>query len=319
MRGSDFLKNKFERGKLNKITDVEGVRVGHFTVKSGNPKIATGLTVILPHEGCVYEERVFASFHILNGYGKPTGLVQVQELGILETPVVLTGTMNVGRVWSGVVKYVLERVPSARSINPVVFECNDTRMGESEKMVVEEWMVKEAVEKAKVDFELGCVGAGTGMVTFGYKSGIGSSSRIVGGYTIGALALPNFGSEGDLGSVVIVIATNAPLIPNQLRRIAVRSSTAIAKIGGKVRHTSGDMVFAFSSAVKIPKSSGVNIPYIPDDTGIFRDLLEAAIEVSYEALLDSLVNGCEAVGRNGKVYRRMPNDLIEKLVEEHKW
>ena len=245
------------------------MKVGHFTLTSEKPKISTGVTVILPHENCVYENRVFSSFHILNGYGKPTGLVH---------------------------KYVLEKIPNVRSVNPVVLECNDSRMGESERMVIEEWMVKKSVERTKKDFELGCVGAGMGMVTFGYKSGWGSSSRVVGNYTIGALALPNFGNEEDIGLVVIAVATNAPLIPNQLRRIASRSAVSIVKIGGKVRHTSGDMVIAFSTAVRIPKNSVVNVSYIPDDSNIFRDLLEAAIEVSYEALLDSLVSGCDVIG-----------------------
>ncbi len=314
MRGSDFVgEAKFERGRLNKITDVPEIKVGHSTFVSEDPRIVTGVTVILPHDGCVYNERLFASYFVLNGYGKSTGFIQVEETGLLETPIVLTGTMNVGMMWDCTVGYVVSRT-SARSVNPVVLECNDTRMGRSEKRVLKCEHFNEALKNAKKDFELGCMGAGAGMVTFGYKSGIGSSSRIVENYTIGVLTMPNFGSKEDFGSIIILVATNAPLVPYQLRRLSVRASLAIPKIGGKVRHRSGDMVFSFSTAHKVPKDGSLSIEYIVDDSKLFQDILEAVIEASYEAIVDSLVNGCDVVGRDEKEYRKIPlRELSEKL------
>lgn len=317
MRGADFVYEvKFERGKLNKIADVPGIKVGHSTFVSEDPRIVTGVTVILPHEGCVYDERLFASYFVLNGYGKSTGFIQVEETGLLETPVVLTGTMNVGRMWDCTAGYVVSKT-SAKSVNPVILECNDTRMGKSERRVLRCEHFNEALRNAKEDFELGCVGAGAGMVTFGYKSGIGSSSRIVGNYTVGALAMPNFGSKEDFGSIIILVATNAPLVPYQLRRLSVRASLAIPKIGGKVRHRSGDIVFSFSTAHKLPRDGSVNLRYIVDDSKLFQDLLEAVIEASYEAVVDSLVNGCDVVGRDGKKYRKIPLEELSEKLKRH--
>ncbi len=314
MRGSDVLKDiRFKRGKLNKITDVPDVKVGHSTFISEDPRIVTGVTVVLPHEGCVYNERLFASYFVLNGYGKSTGFVQVRETGTLETPIVLTGTMSVGKMWDCVAGYVISKT-NTRSVNPIVLECNDTRMGYSEKRVLSCENFYEALRNAEEDFELGCMGAGTGMVTFGYKSGIGSSSRIVGDYTIGVLAMPNFGSKEDFGSIILLVATDAPLVPYQLRRLSVRASLAIPKIGGRVRHRSGDIVFSFSTAHKLPHDGFVDLKYIVDDSKLFQDILEAVIEASYEAIVDSLVNGCDVVGREGKKYEKiLLKELIEKL------
>ncbi len=313
MRGADVLDDvKFKRGKFNKITDVSGVRVGHSTVVSENPHIRTGITVVIPHGGCVYRDRVFAARFVLNGYGKATGFVQIDETGLLETPIVLTGTMNVGKMWDCTLEYILERSEGARSVNPVVLECNDTRMGESEKRIINCENFKEAVKDAKEDFKLGCIGAGVGMVTFGYKSGIGSSSRVVKDHIVGVLAMPNFGNREDLGSVILVLATDAPLIPNQLRRLAVRASLAIPKIGGKVRHRSGDMIFAFSTALKIPRSGKVQAVYIPDDSEDFQELLDASIEAAYESIVDSLVNGCNMTGRDGKLYKKIDAEELSK-------
>ncbi len=316
MRGSDFIKASFERGRLNKITDVRGVKVGHSNVVRGSVK--TGITVILPHSGCLYEERVFGARFVLNGYGKATGFVQLDELGLIETPIVLTGTMNVGQVWDNVKRYVVERA-KARSVNPIILECNDTRMGENENAEIGYEDFLRALENAEEDFELGCVGAGVGMVTFGYKSGIGSSSRIVGEYTLGVLALPNFGRREDIGSVVVVVATDAPLIPNQLRRLAVRAMSAVVRVGGRVHHGSGDMAIAFSTAARLPRKGSVRLDYIPDDSEVFKDLLVASMEASYEALVDSLANGCDEIGRNGREYRKMNEDEIRRLVENHSW
>ena len=317
MRGSELLeKTKFRRGKLNKVTDVPGVKVGHCTFISEDPRVTTGVTVVLPHEGCVYNERLFASYFVLNGYGKSTGFVQVNETGILETPILLTGTMNVGKMWDCVAGYVVSKTGS-RSVNPIVLECNDTRMGYIEKRVLNCEHFEKALKSAKEDFDLGCVGAGAGMVTFGYKSGIGSSSRIVGDYTIGVLAMPNFGSREDFGSIILLVATDAPLIPYQLRRLSVRASLAIPKIGGKVRHRSGDIVFSFSTAHKIPRDGFVDLKYIVDDSKLFQDLLEAVIEASYEAIIDSLVNGCDAVGRDGKEYEKISTEELLKNLSRH--
>ncbi len=314
---------KFPRGKRNLITDVLGVKVGNYTLISDSPHVfRTGITAILPHEGCIYNERVVASSFVLNGYGKSTGLIQVEELGLVETPILINSTLNVGKVWDGLVSYVLSRVPDARSINPIVMECNDGRVNEAEYRPLGEKEVFLTIENASEDFSLGNVGAGTGMVTFGFKGGLGSASRMVEGYTVGALVVSNFGRKEDLlgvgegqaeiGSIIVVIATDAPLTARQLKRIARRGALGIAKAGGYATHGSGDIVLAFSTAHKIPRKAEapIDIKVIPDDTKLFQKLLDVSVEVVWESIYDALLTSEDMVGRDGKVWKAVEPELV---------
>lgn len=318
---------RFPRGKRNLISDVPGVKVGNCTLISDTPHVyRTGITAILPHEGCIYNDRVVASSFVLNGYGKSTGLVQVEELGLIETPILITSTLNVGKVWDGLISYVLGHVPDAKSINPVVMECNDGRVNEAEYRPLGEKEVFLAIEGASEDFSLGNVGAGTGMVTFGFKGGLGSASRIVDSYTVGALVVSNFGRKEDLlgvvegqaeiGSIIVVIATDAPLTARQLKRIARRGALGIAKAGGYATHGSGDIVLAFSTAHRIPRKAEapIDIKVIPDDTKLFQKLLDASVEVVWEAIYDALLASEDMVGRDGKVWKAVDPDVILKKV-----
>ena len=307
---------RFERGKKNLITDVPGVLVGNYTLVSDEEGIIrTGITAVLPHPGNLYEDRVFAGLFVMNGYGKSCGLVQIEELGLLESPILVTSTFNVGRVWDGLLEYVLERNPGARSVNPVVLECNDSRVSESERRPLGRNEVFKSLEVASESFELGNVGAGTGMVTFGYKGGLGSSSRTVGGYTVGALVVSNFGREEDLGgSIIVIIATNAPLVPNQLRRLSRRGAVGIHRAGGRVTHSSGDIVLSFSTAFKVPRKGRISLEYIPDDDPIFQDLLDAAVDSTEEAIYDALLCAEDMPGRDSKVWKAVdPEVILRKL------
>ncbi len=311
----------FKTGCRNLISDVDGVLVGHKTIKGDG--LNTGLTVVLPHKGDPFVERVPAGVFIVNGYGKSVGLFEIEEVGYLETPVVITGTLKVGLVFDDVVSWVLKNHPEVRSVNPVVMECNDGRLSDPFKREVIRGAFFEALESASEDFELGCVGAGTGMVAFGFKSGVGSSSRIVGDYTLGVLTVPNFGKREDLvlngrrpfkgssseeppGSIIVVLATDAPLTSRQLRRLAVRASHGIARLGGKSSHRSGDIILAFSNSVRIPKDQEkIDTVFLNDDSKVFQDLMNATIEATSEAILDSLVSACDAVSYDGKRYERI--------------
>ncbi len=320
----------FPVGKRNLITDVLDVSVGNFTLVKDDSVLRTGVTIIFPTKACVYNERVFASSFVMNGYGKSTGLIQIEELGMLETPIFITSTLNVGKVWDAAVEYVLSKVKEARSINPVVMECNDLRVSQSELRPIGKEEVFKAIENASKEFELGNVGAGTGMVTFGFKGGLGSSSRIVGDYTVGALVVSNFGRKEDLlgyvkedtstreiGSIIVIVGTNAPLIPNQLKRIAKRGAIGIVRAGGKATHGSGDIVLAFSNAIRIPrKADMLNINYIPDDHKIFQDLMDATVEAVEEAIYDALLCAEDTLGRDGKVWKAVEPDIILKKLQQ---
>ncbi|MCD6450509.1 MAG: P1 family peptidase [Thermotogaceae bacterium] len=329
LRNYDVKVGKFPTGRRNLITDVPGVKVGNFTLIKENPVFRTGVTVVFPADDCIYNLRIFASSFVMNGYGKSTGLIQIEELGLLETPIFITSTLNVGKVWDAAVEYILSKVKDAKSINPVVMECNDLKVSQSELRPVGKDEVFKAIENASVEFELGNVGAGTGMVTFGFKGGLGSSSRVVGEYTVGALVVSNFGRKEDFsgyadenteetGSIIVVVATNAPLIPNQLKRIAKRGAIGIMKAGGRATHGSGDIILAFSNAVKIPrKTNQLNVKYIPDDSKIFQDLMDATIETVEEAIYDALLCAEDMRGRDGRIWKAIEPEIIIKKLEQN--
>ena len=340
---------RLPRGPHNLITDVAGVRVGHATIHEGNNH--TGVTVILPSEGApdrssnVFKDKLVAAAYVHNGYGKTLGTVQIQELGTLETPIALTNTLNVGLVHDALVGYTLEKCAadgtSCRSVNAVVGECNDSSLNDIGNRVVTAEHVKAAIETASVEFEEGCVGAGTSTLCYGFKGGIGSASRVIEigdrQYTIGVLVQSNYGStkdfmvngrsvgeeviamlkEGkrpeaekdgffvpaqvDKGSTMTVIATDLPVTSRQLERIARRAGAGLARTGSFIGHGSGEIMLAFSTANVI----GGEEPFV-DVKSVREDLLDLAFravaEATNEAVLSSMLHAKTAYGLDGRVW-----------------
>lgn len=343
-------------GSQNSITDVPDVLVGHATLIRGKGKLVpgrgpvrTGATAILPHGGNLFEEPVIATVHVINGFGKAVGLAQLQELGRLETPILLTSTMNVGLVEDAVTQYVTEQNPKAGitvpTPNPIVAECHDGFLNDAQGRHVRRQHVFAAINDACSIVVEGCVGAGTGLTAFGYKSGIGTASRILpaksGGYTIGCLVTPNFGRRGSLimggvpigqllgdadtvpaaatsmhlggGSIVVVLATNAPLTSRQLARIARRAVIGIGRTGSIVSHGSGDFVIAFSNAHSEHRSSSdltIQREQLRDHR--LTPIFSAAIEVTEEAILNGLCMATSMVGRDNHVAKALPLDDVRQ-------
>ena len=324
----------FEHGKRNSIADL-GVKVGHATLIEGED-VRTGVTVLLPPVENPYKERLFASTFVMNGFSKPIGFVQVDELGYIETPIALTNTLSVYTVASAMVKHMIELNPDLRSVSPVVMECNDSYLNNIRKMAIREEHYFEALKNASLDFEEGAVGAGTGMSAFEFKGGIGSSSRVVeiGGesYTVGTLVLANFGKREDLtvagvpvgmelkdypgrgpsgkGSISMVVATDAPLTARQLKRLAKRAVVGLARTGGYAYHGSGDVVLAFSTAQTVPIDKEPHpISFLPDN--VLSELFTATAEATEEAIINALLQA-KTVEGNGHVRYALP---VEKLLE----
>ena len=321
-------------GKRNSIADL-GVKVGHSTIIDGDD-IRTGVTVLLPPVKNPYRERLFSATFVMNGFSKPIGFVQVDELGYIETPVALTNTLSVYTVANAMVKHMIELNPDLKSVSPVVMECNDSYLNDIRKMAVQEEHYFEAVKTAKLDFEEGSVGAGTGMSAFEFKGGIGSSSRVVeiGGeeYTVASLVLANFGRREDLtivgvpvglelkdypgrgtsgrGSISMVVATNAPLTARQLKRLAKRAVVGLARTGGYAYHGSGDVVLTFSTAQTVPFDKEPHLfSFLPDNA--LSELFKATAEATEEAIINALLQA-KTVEGNGHVRHALP---VEKLLE----
>lgn len=330
-------------GTMNSITDVPGVRVGHLTKIEGS-NIRTGVTAILPHSGNLYQEKVPAAIYIGNGYGKLAGISQVKELGNLETPVILTNTLSVPMGIQGAVKYTLSLAgnENVRSVNAVVGETNDGNLNNIRGMHITDDDVIQAINTAKAGkVEEGNVGAGTGTRAFGFKGGIGSSSRKLpkglGGYTVGVLVQSNFGGvltingapigkelnqypfkeaiEKSDGSCMMVVLTDAPLDARQLERVAKRAMMGLARTGGIASNGSGDYVIAVSTA---PKSRIENSVSEPFNTGevLKNDRMSpiflATIEATEEAIINSLFAAEDMEGRNGNKAYALP---VEKVME----
>lgn len=335
-------------GIHNSITDVAGVRVGHRTLIEGE-KIRTGVTVILPHADNPFTERVPAAVYVGNGFGKAIGFTQVQELGELETPIALTNTLSVFTVADGLANYVLS-LPgneNVRSVNPLVGETNDGRLNDIRGKHVRQEHVLEAIEAARSGpVEEGNVGAGTGTIAFGFKGGIGTSSRHLpakfGGYTVGVLVQSNFGGiltvngapvgealgvhflagenldSGD-GSIMIVVATDAPLHARNLQRLAKRAFMAIARTGGFASNGSGDYAIAFSThpGVRTDTRQGTAI----DTATVLRNsemtpLFLAAFEATEEAILNSLFQAQTMTGMGGRV-EALPLERVLPILRKH--
>jgi len=318
--GKINLTRKYTCGPSNQITDVRGVSVGHVTIDNPEQDIHTGVTAILPHQGNLFQEKVMAGVSVINGFGKSAGLVQVEELGTIESPIIMTNTLSVGTGLTASVKYMLARNEDigvkTGTVNCVVTECNDGSLSDIRGLHVTEEDVLEALTNAelageeKAGFEEGAVGAGRGMKCMGLKGGIGSASRIVPcdgkDYTLGALVLSNFGVKGNLridgeligmgreyaeekGSIIIVLATDIPLNERQLKRVAKRAAVGLARTGSYLGNGSGDIAIAFSTANKIPHYASSDILEMKmfADSAIDK-VFEATAEVVEEAVISSL-------------------------------
>lgn len=318
------LFEKHKKGKKNLITDVEGVKVGNVTLQNGN--VNTGVTVIFPHEGNLFQDKVMASSSVLNGFGKSMGLIQVAELGTIETPIIMTNTLSVGTAATALTKYMLEHNSDigikTGTVNCLVTECNDGRLNDIRGLHVTEEDVLKALNSPSEDFEEGAVGSGTGMCCLGLKGGLGSASRIIDvdgkEFTIGAIVMSNFGSSGNLtiggdhigikikeaqdnrkdeGSIIIIIATDIPLSERQLKRVARRSAISLGRTGSYMGNGSGDVAIAFTTSNRVPHYSTNDII----ETKMFFDdsmdkVFEASVEAVEEAIISSLYHAKTTVG-----------------------
>ncbi|MDP2699792.1 P1 family peptidase [Thalassospira sp.] len=315
-------------GPKNLITDVPGVTVGHYTHNNGDTA-RTGVTAILPHDGDLFDRPVHAASAVLNGFGKSAGLVQLDELGEIETPIILTNTFGVGDCSKALTKRAIRLNPEIGrkmpTVNPLVLECNDGVVNDMQAFHVTEEMVNLAIDRAGTDFDQGTVGAGTGMKTFGFAGGIGSASRRVKTadntkYHLGALVLSNFGQKSELrvfgkklsafnpvvpdakdkGSIIIVLATDAPLDSRQLGRICKRTGAALGRLGSYWGHQSGDIAVAFSTANSHSRSGQTLYNATRLSESCMNDFLHATVEAVEEAVLNAMWFGRAHPGYTGK-------------------
>lgn len=315
---------KLQKGKNNLITDVKGVKVGHKTLDNGN--IKTGVTAIIPHSDNIFREKLICSSYVINGFGKSIGLVQINELGTLETPIILTNTLSVGTCSTALVKYMLKENEdigaTTGTVNPVVCECNDGYLNDIRGLHVKEEDVFDAIENAEINFKEGNIGAGTGMSCYQLKGGIGSASRVLKlddkEYTIGSLVLSNFGLKEDLlvdgikvgekilekeseelekGSIIIILATDIPMNERQLKRIAKRVPIGLARTGSHIGNGSGDIVIAFSTANRIKHYEDRDIVSIKIiNENIIDKVFRGVIECVEEAVISSLLHSEKTIG-----------------------
>ena len=323
------------KGRRNLFTDVPGVLVGHATLSRGD--VQTGVTAVLPHSGNIFQEKVPAAVHVINGFGKTAGSIQIQELGTLETPILLTNTLSVGDVSSALVRYMLEQNPdiglTTGTVNPLVLECNDGELNDIRGQHVGEKEVRQALRCAAADFEEGAVGAGRGMVCCQMKGGIGSSSRVLcfgeKEYHVGALVLSNFGSlrdlviagrhvgpelavsmdmEEDKGSIIVVLATDIPMSTRQLKRICKRASVGISRTGGHIGNGSGEIAAAFTTANRIPHYEKEDIlPMAMLAEKNMNQVFRAVIGAVEEAVISSMFHAEPVTGRAGNFRDSLAN------------
>jgi D-aminopeptidase len=337
---------RMQTGVRNDITDVPGVRVGHVTLTAdttGDSDICTGVTAILPHLGNWYADKVPTASYVINGYGKTTGLVQVQELGVLESPILLTNTFSVPAVTEGALQYMLEHMrptSTLSSINVVAGECNDSYLNDMSAMAILPDHAELAIERAKADAPVteGSVGAGTGMRCFGWKGGIGSSSRVLQcrgvERQIGVLSLCNFGDPADLtilglpvgmklrpetmpygapdGSVIVVIATDLPLDTRQLGRLCRRVPFALARVGSIAHHGSGDIALAFRTPSVVQPDEPVLTAH--EEGELISECFRAIVEATEESILNALFMAETTYGRDDRVLYRFPAEQIVEIL-----
>lgn len=334
-------------GPNNAITDVAGVAVGHASLKQGT-RFNTGVTAIVPHSGNLYRQRVPAAIEVGNGYGKLAGITQVRELGEIETPILLTGTLSTWKVADATVDFLLRQpgMENIRSINPVVGETNDGYLSDIRARPLTQALVEQALtETSTTDVPEGAVGAGAGTVAFGWKGGIGTSSRRLiearGGYTVGVLVQSNFGGEltiagvpvwkalpdpeavarsatpppftGD-GSIMMVVATDAPLDALQLQRLARRALVGLARTGSVMSNGSGDYVIAFSTAKENLRDPNQAVQPARSVAGeAMSPLFQAAAEATEEAIVNSLFRATTVHGHRGNAVALPLEPVLEAL------
>ncbi|GHB85319.1 DmpA family aminopeptidase [Persicitalea jodogahamensis] len=334
-------------GKLNAITDVAGVKVGQVTLVQGQD-VRTGVTAILPHDGNVFQQKVPAAVYVGNGFGKLAGSSQVEELGTLETPIILTNTLSVPTAADALLDWTLGQAgnENARSANPVVGETNDGYLNDIRGRHVKKEHVLEAIKKAQSGAVAeGNVGAGTGTVAFGWKGGIGTSSRKLpeklGGYTVGILVQSNFGGvlqingvpvgeelgqysfketldKSSDGSCMMIVATDAPLDARNLKRLAKRAIMGLARTGGIASNGSGDYVIAFSTAYRIPHDTDqptAAVTLLHND--YMSPLFLAAIEATEEAIVNSLFMATTSEGTQGHKIQELSREKVMELMKKY--
>jgi D-aminopeptidase len=350
----------FATGRYNAITDVRGVLVGHTTLvrgkggpsRPGAGPVRTGVTAILPRAGNVYDQKALAGGFVLNGAGELSGLTQIMEWGIIETPILLTNTLSVGTCSAAAVEYMVAAYPSigreADVIIPVVGECDDSWLNDIAGGHVHSNHVHDAIESARSGtIEEGNVGGGTGMMTCGFKGGIGTSSRrlpqSLGSYTIGVLVMSNFGNREDLrvdgipigrmlapryahieerrssyGSIIAVVATDAPLIAHQLTRLCKRVALGIGRAGSFAAHNSGEIVIAFSSANSVPRQPNRPVYRLRVLHDARMDpLYQAAVEATEEAILNAICMATDMDGVDGHFAPALPLEELGAIYERH--
>jgi D-aminopeptidase len=357
-REAGIAVGEMSAGRGNAITDVEGVLVGHCTLFSGSGPllpgkgpVRTGVTAVLPHGDNLFRDKVAASVHVINGFGKCIGLPQVLELGTLETPILLTNTLSVGQVADACVQWCIERNPdigiTTSTVNPVVGECNDGYLNDIQGRHVRAEHVFTALNSAASGpVEEGSVGAGTGMSAFGFKAGVGTASRrlpqSLGAFTAGVLLIANFGRRRDLliigmpvgrelsgsgggaasadGSAMVVIATDAPLAPHQLARVARRAVHGLARTGAVSHHGSGDFVLAFSTSNRIahePPALTRRLELVEGNAPVLDGLFQAVVESTEEAVYNALLQADTMEGRDGHVSEALPVAALQTLLRKY--
>jgi D-aminopeptidase len=335
----------FSPGPLNAITDVPGVKIGHVTLVEGD-SIRTGVTAVVPAEGNLFQEKVPGAVFVGNAFGKLAGSTQVEELGTIETPIVLTNTLNVGAALEGVVAYTLAQPGNERvgSVNALVGETNDGFLNDIRSMHVRREHVLEAIRNARGGaVPEGSVGAGTGTMCFGWKGGIGTASRVAGpaygGYRLGVLVQTNFGGlltmggapvgrelgryayagagSGD-GSCMIVVATDAPLTARDLKRVAARAVFGLARTGSSYSNGSGDFAIAFSTAPAARIRAAGNAPakYEALTPDAVSPLFEMVLEATEEAVYNSLLRATTVQSRSGRA-EAIPIDKVREILGKH--
>jgi D-aminopeptidase len=343
-------------GPLNAITDVHGVRVGHATVvrdpsPDGAGAVRTGVTTIFPHEGLPWIERVYAGTHVLSGFGELIGTNQIAEWGLLHSPIVLTSSLAIGRAYDATVRWRTERHHTTTHEGgdmPVVAECDDSFLNDVTTFPLTDEDVFEALDRARNGpVAEGCVGAGTGTQCMDFKGGIGTASRVVpGGWTVGVLVQTNFGerellqvdgvpvgreipdlmpAEHREGSAIVVVATDAPMVPHQVRRLAVRGGLGLGRIGSTAHNGSGELMIAFSTANRIRLSSDDGTVPVravldgpgPESPDVLNPLFAATVEAVEEAVVNALFMAQTTVGRDGHVLHALPLDRTFEILTRH--
>ena len=341
VRELGYAVGRFPTGELNALVDVPGVLVGHRTLVED--RLRTGVTAILPHGGNLYEEKVLGAYHAVNAYGKAAGLTQLAELGTIESPILLTNTLSVGAVWEGGLRHLLEQNPGAAvdrdTVNVIVGECFDGWLSDARALAVRPEHALEAIAAAGPNETAeGGVGAGTGTMCFGFKSGVGTSSRVVDGHSLGCLVVSNYGARRDLhllvgadvappgeagpeppgagGSIMIVLGTDAPLSERQLRRLALRGTFGLGRAGSFATNASGEYVIAFATAHRVAhrvERDRDEFSFLRDDSVALRNLFEAAGEVVQESVLGSLCAADAVEGRDGNRAEVFPHEFLDAV------